>query len=250
MSLKQYDLQGVITPYISIDEFQPKSGTTQEVIVVGLYADDEDPARDLNTFIQRGAIDVLDTEVSPNPDEQGRHVLFVEFDRNELFPEMFEKFIKDIENVTGKQEWQVKPYLASNAMKLDNEHIYDFIKLTPEEYVTKAEFDTTEVTEIDPQEEVVEAFKHSCLYKIGFNENYVIFNDKIAGRFIAFGDEATMATTLRESAISFEEKSEISILQSLLGDTWNVHNLTEKVAIEHENGDILLVDDIQFIYAR
>ena len=70
MSLKNGDLAGTILPDVSIDEFEPKAGKDLEVIVVAFYLDDEAPAADLNTFIQRGFIDTLDVEVSPSTDEE------------------------------------------------------------------------------------------------------------------------------------------------------------------------------------
>lgn len=243
MSLKNGDLTGVIEPYISIDEFEPKSGTNQEVIVVGFYATDEAPAKDLNTFIQRGSFDVLDTEVSPNPDEEGRYVIFVEMDRNNLFPETFFKFVDDIENLTGPQEWQVKPYLADNAMALDDKRLLNRVILDPAAYKTKDEFEVD-----DMEAEIEESFKQSQLNRLTFSENYVIFNNKIAAKVIAFGPSADMSMMLREAAISFNDKSEITALSGMLGESWIVHNLTDRVAIENSQGDILLVDDIQFVY--
>ena len=38
--------------------------------------------RDLSRFIERGYIDVIDTEVSPGPDEDGNYMVFVEIDKN------------------------------------------------------------------------------------------------------------------------------------------------------------------------
>ena len=74
MSLKNGDLAGTVLQEVSIDEFEPKAGDDLEVIVVAFYLTDEAPAEDLNTFIQRGFIDTLDVEVSPNTDEEGRYL--------------------------------------------------------------------------------------------------------------------------------------------------------------------------------
>jgi hypothetical protein len=60
------DLAGTLLPDVSIDEFEPKAGNDEDVIVVAFHLNDKDPADDLNTFIQRGFIDTLDVEVSPN----------------------------------------------------------------------------------------------------------------------------------------------------------------------------------------
>lgn len=113
-------LKGTIIDKISIDEFTPKSGVTEEVAVIAFYAIDEAPAQDLNTYIQRGYIDVIDAEVSPNPDVDGYYLVFVEIERSRDFLELFMRLIKDVENVTGVVEWQIEPYSADRAFAIDD----------------------------------------------------------------------------------------------------------------------------------
>ena len=113
-------LKGTVLDKITIDEFTPKSGVTEEVAVVAFYAIDEAPAQDLNTFIQRGYIEVIDAEVSPNPDEDGNYLVFVEISRDASFLEILLRLVKDIENLTGSQDWKVEPYSAKHAFDIDD----------------------------------------------------------------------------------------------------------------------------------
>ena len=141
MSLKNEDLKGTILPAVSIDEFEPKSGDNDSIIVVAFYLTDKDPAEDLNTFIQRGVVDVLDTEVSPNTDDDGRYLVFVEMERDDTFPNKFQALLKDVENVAGKMDWKVKTYLSDDReFDFNDPEIYNFIILNPEEYISKDEF--------------------------------------------------------------------------------------------------------------
>ena len=80
--LRPGDLQHLILNKVSIDQFEPKSGDEKEVLVMGLYSKDEEPAQDLARFIERGYIGVNDTEVSPGPDEDGNYMVFVEMKKN------------------------------------------------------------------------------------------------------------------------------------------------------------------------
>lgn len=141
MSLKNGDLKGTILPTVSIDEFEPKAGDTEDIIVVAFYLLDQDPADDLNTFIQRGVIDTLDVEVSPNTDKEGRYLVFVEMERNDTFPNKFQALLKDVENVAGKTNWKVRTYL-SNEQEFDynDPEVYNFVVTKPDEYVSKDEF--------------------------------------------------------------------------------------------------------------
>lgn len=141
MSLKNGDLRGMILPSVSIDEFQPKAGDDTAVIVVAFYLLDQDPADDLNTFIQRGVIDSLDVEVSPNTDDDGRYLVFVEMTRDDTFPNKFQALLKDVENVSGPMEWKVKTYLSDDTeFDFNDPEIYKYIITNPDNYMSKDEF--------------------------------------------------------------------------------------------------------------
>lgn len=141
MSLKNEDLHGTILPNVSIDEFEPKAGDVNDVIVVAFYLLDQDPADDLNTFIQRGVIDSLAVEVSPNTDDDGRYLVFVEMERDDTFPNKFQALIKDVENVSGKMDWKIKTYLSDDReFAFNDPELYNFVIVSPEEYVSKDEF--------------------------------------------------------------------------------------------------------------
>src|SRR5690606_30290855 len=82
-SLFPGDLKDLIKPVVSIDEFEPKIDPA--AIVLAFYAREEDPAFDLSRFIEFGPINsVLDTEVSPAPDEDGFYLVFVEIEAKDI----------------------------------------------------------------------------------------------------------------------------------------------------------------------
>lgn len=148
MSLKNGDLKGTVLDKVSIDEFEPKAGDTQDVIVVAFYLTDEDPAADLNTFIQRSFIDTLDVEASPSTDDDGNYLVFVEMNRDDSFPNKFQALLKDVENVTGDMKWKVKTYLSDDReFEYNDPALYNFLILNPEEYVPKDEFTMTKMKE-------------------------------------------------------------------------------------------------------
>ena len=54
MGLKYNDLRDTILPMVSVDEYEPKSGDANEIIVVAFFANDQGPADDLDDFIEKG----------------------------------------------------------------------------------------------------------------------------------------------------------------------------------------------------
>jgi hypothetical protein len=80
------DLKGLINDNVMIDLHKPKIGAVEDTVVVAFDVTYEDPAKDLSQFIETGALDHLDVEVSASPDADGTWKVFVEFMRdNDLF---------------------------------------------------------------------------------------------------------------------------------------------------------------------
>lgn len=105
--LRPGDLQFLILNKVSIDQFEPKTGSDKEVLVMGLYSKDEEPAQDLARFIERGYIGVKDTEVSPGPDEDGNYMVFVEIQKDKETMKRVVEILNDIKSVTTVNEWQL-----------------------------------------------------------------------------------------------------------------------------------------------
>ena len=119
--LRPGDLEHLILPNVCVDEFEPKSGQPDNIVVIGFYAEDQEPANDLASFIERGSHNILDTEVSPAPDEEGRYLIFVEMNRDETMFETTKKILKDLEKLVAVDEWEIKFYGSDNTIKIKKE---------------------------------------------------------------------------------------------------------------------------------
>jgi len=108
--LRPGDLEDLVLPEITVDDFEPKSGSPENVVVVSFYVKDLDPAQDLASFIERGSHNILDTEVSPSPDEEGNYLVFVEMHRDETLTDSFMKILEDIKKVVSIDKWNVEFY--------------------------------------------------------------------------------------------------------------------------------------------
>lgn len=219
MSLKNGDLKGMILPSVSIDEFQPKAGDDSDVIVVAFYLLDQDPADDLNTFIQRGVIDTLDVEVSPNTDDDGRYLVFVEMSRDDSFPNKFQALLKDVENVSGPTEWKVKTYLSDDReFDFSDPELFNFVITNPDNYVSKDEFMKESM-----QSRVESFLQESHIMYIKFNNNQVTMGrgDKaIIAEVVDVGDYDTVIgrNFLAESAFRLTNTPiEATVLTGMLG---------------------------------
>ena len=239
MSLKHGDLRGTIEPKISIDEFKPKAGNDNNVIVVAFYLKEKDPADDLNTFIQRGSIDTLDVEVSPNTDELGRYLVFVEMSRNSTFVEKFTALVKDIENVSGKQDWYVVTYYSGGReFRYTDPMLFNYLVLDPAQYVSKDEFMTK-----DLEESVKTFMNNSLVTSLHYAGGSVILSNssaKVIAEVVDIGDYDTVIgrNFLSEShylmgALPYESR----VLSSITGYT--VLPLDKYLVVQ--NGDCVML---------
>lgn len=84
-----------------IDLHKPKIGSVEDTVVVAFDVTYEDPAKDLSQFIETGALEHLDVEVSASPDVDGTWKVFVEFMRdNDLF-EKIAAMLSSVEQITS-----------------------------------------------------------------------------------------------------------------------------------------------------
>ena len=120
------DLETLVDSTVSVAEFKPKTGTEEDVIVVGFYVKDETPAIDLAKFIERGVTSILDTEVSPNPNDVGMYIVFVEVENEDLMKTTL-NLINDIRGLVKVKEWGIKFY-KREAINVKAEEIREWLR--------------------------------------------------------------------------------------------------------------------------
>ena len=233
MGLRHLELEGQIVPLISIDEFEPKTGTTEEVIVVAFFAKDELPAVDLDEFIDKSVVEFLDSEVSPNPNEDGYYLVFVEFKRLPNFWLKFYDLVKDVENVTGKIKWRVQPYLVDDLYKVHDKELHDVVITDQEKYVPKKQYDAT----------VEEFFQDSDLLVLEQDDTHI----RLAGamsqvilEFVGFDKTERLINRLRldEQHIDLLHTSmPLNSLRGILGGNWEIQTIGDFYFVSKDGSD-------------
>ena len=221
MGLRHLELNGMVLPLISIDEFEPKMGTTEEVIVISFFCKDELPAFDLDDFIDKSVVEFLDSEVSPNPNEDGLYLVFIEFKRQPNFWLKLHDLVKDIENVTDKLKWRVQPYLVDKLFALNDVELQDVVITKAQSYVPRQEFDQT--VESYFQDSDLLLFETDDTHiKMGGSGGQQIFE------FVGFGttDKLIKRLRLNEQHIDLMHTSmALGSLRGMLGGNWEIQTI-------------------------
>ena len=232
MGLRHEELNGMILPLISVDEFEPKAGTTEEVIVLAFFAKDELPAYDLDDFIDKSVVEFLDSEVSPNPNEEGQYLVFVEFKRQPNFWMKLYDLMEDVEQVTGKQDWQVQPYLVNELYDLKDTRLHDVVITRQEDYVPRAEFDVT-VEDYVSDSDLLTFERDETHIKLGGADGNVIVE------YVDFGnaDRIVQRLRLEESYIDLGTSATQTALRRMLGANWDVTTIGDYYFITKDGAE-------------
>ena len=209
MSLKEGDLKNVVLKKLSIDEFEPKTGDAKDVLVLGFQVTESNVGDDLYGFLNGSIVEIRDIEVSPNPNDDGFYMVFVEMDRNESVVEGIKTLLRDTERLAGKLNWEAKTYLNDNYLPLSEDEIYEYIITDPSKYMSREDFEADRATRMEEQKRleeeaaaeaaaldasnrILEFLKDSNLLQAGINESgQLVLQDSrniVALEIVDFGD--------------------------------------------------------------
>jgi len=139
MALDEQDLEGRIEDTIHFDEYKPKMGTDDNIIVATFKVLGKEPAKDLENFIEKGYDWIIDAETSAGEISDGKYIVFIEAERRTHFPAKFMGLINDLKNITDIQDWMLmyfdKPQSRKNIIQtLTQETLANSIPLSPKKY--------------------------------------------------------------------------------------------------------------------
>jgi hypothetical protein len=100
-SLRSADLRGFVKKIIEIDAFKSKIGDDEDIVTMSFTVDHEDPAKDLENFIEMGFDFVLDADVSPGELDDGTYKVYVEIERSRHIPEQIVEILDGVKKITG-----------------------------------------------------------------------------------------------------------------------------------------------------
>ncbi len=244
-ALKHGDLQGVVTNKVSVDEFEPKTGEKEEIAVIGFYVTEQAAGDDLAKFISKSVHEHRDVEVTPNPNEDNFYMVFVEVDRKEGMVEGLRALTKDIINVSGKVDWQVKPLLSDSELSIDDPMLETIIKQSPETYQTKEQ--QTEEAEQMKITEIQDFIKNNTNVGDCVLENNTLtlkdYKYNVQLEFVQFGEgKVTLEEAgISEAAIDYDwDKTLVSTLESMRGDL-NIIPINKHIVFHSPATDQVLV---------
>ena len=133
-SLHAEDLKFLVKKVFEIDSYRSKIGDDQDVVVLSFTVDHEDPAKDLENFVEMGFEFVLDADVSPGETDDGNYKVFIELERTRHAPAQILELLDGIEKLTGMPDMRFRYFKSFKSQDATLENLTAAIPADKNEY--------------------------------------------------------------------------------------------------------------------
>ena len=174
--------QGQSIPKLTIDKYEAKMGSDDEIVTVSMVVKSNSASEDLVDWFERGYDWVLDGKVSDGELTTNKYVVFIELDRRSKVPERIVELVEDMETLTGLtvEDWKME--IDGQEYPLDAEKIRELVPLSPHMYRELHPEDDAEEDEQEVEDELNEMREQAGLphHKVHKSEHDSLLKDFIA----------------------------------------------------------------------
>jgi hypothetical protein len=229
--MREGDLADLVLPLISVDEYQSKVDP-DEAIVIGFYVHDQAAADDLNRFLQKSAVPILDTEVSPAPDQHGYYLVFVELTDNSRLAENVADILSEMVGLVDIEEWQMRVRDFDDLIPFSPQALTQALK-RPEERMK--------------EQAILQFLGDSLLENASIDGDLLVLqagSERLVFNVVGFDevDHLLHAQRLDEAAIHYDLRTvaRTNRIARMLGEQWSVMELRNYTLLHREMRGLLL----------
>jgi hypothetical protein len=144
-ALEYKDMESMIKPTLHIDEFASKMGDDDDIIVASFFVRNQQVARDLMNWFEKGYDWVMDADVSPGEIAPGRYLVYIEMRRRSSAGARLADAIQDLETLTELKPADWTMHYGDETVPFSRETFDRLVPLSPKEYRARKEKDLNEM---------------------------------------------------------------------------------------------------------
>jgi hypothetical protein len=133
-SLRADDLKDLVKKVFEIDSFKSKLGADEDVCVLSFTVDHEDPAKDLENFIEMGFSFVLDADCTPGELDDGKYRVYVEIERTRHVADQILEIIEGVQKITGFDQMRFRYFKSFKSLPATKENLELSVPKNKNEY--------------------------------------------------------------------------------------------------------------------
>jgi len=235
-SLRPNDLEGLIKKVFEVDSYRSKIGDDEDVVVVSFTVDGQEPAKDLENFIEMGYDFVLDADVTSGETDDGFYKVFAELERNRHVPEQIIEMLDGISQINGGEKMRFRYFKGFKSQEATEENLAASIPLDKNSYKI--------ATEKNVLENFSNFFSNSYLEELNVIEENIKFKkawaNPISFKIINSGPKADVYESIK-GPIMLESKdmAEVMFLTKYIGN-YNITKVGNKFIFENGNWAVTL----------
>ena len=162
-SLRQNDLEFLVSPYVSVDQYTSK--IKSDNITIAFFCNQLEVAKDLSDFLEKlYPIEISDIEIAETLTEDNKNIVYVELERNQMFPKILIDIIDSIDFLINcdVDDWDFITFGMKNKEKLSYEALLKNVRLVPLETEAQGAEIAEEVKESveKDKEQINERWRH------------------------------------------------------------------------------------------
>lgn len=235
-SLRPNDLRHFIKKVFEIDSFKSKIGNDSDVIVLSFTVDGEDPAKDLENFIEMGYEFVIDADVSTGESDDGTYKVFVEIERTRYATEQIRELLDGIQKLANLETMRFRYFKSFKSQEATLENLEATVPLDKKSY--------EEATDRNSMNNFSNFFSNSYADELNVVDESISFKRPFSGRvtfnILDSGNKKELYESIR-GPIMMESKdmAEVMFLTKIIGN-YNITKINNTFIFERNGYAIAL----------
>ena len=223
MGLIKDDLKYLVDNIIEIDSYKSKMGSDEDIVTLAFSVKGQDPAKDLENFVEKGYPFVLDADVSSGEQPDGTYKVFIEMERNKDISMQILEIADGVRKLADVENLRFRYHKNFKSKDLTDENINETIPLDADTYKAK-------IKEVQ-LENYKNYFSNSYAESIELKDDVLTvkntYAQPVSFKVMDFGK----GIDIKES-INMEDMAEVIWLTKYLGD-YNINKYGKDIVLEN-----------------
>jgi hypothetical protein len=236
MGLRAGDLHDLVKPVFEVDSYRSKMGSDANIVVVSFSVMEQQAAKDLVDFIEKGYNFVLDADATPGEIDEGIYKVFVEMERNSNISSQVLEMLDGVGKLAEVENFRFRYYKSFTSKDASLSNLQEMIPGDASSYdqiVSESGVNNFKDFFNKSYLELTEMFGDTLLVKKAYA-------DPIAFNVKDFSNTHRINESIKEK-INMNDYAEILFLTKYLGD-YNVMKFGNKTLTFENEGHTLVVE--------
>jgi len=236
MGLRAGDLHDLVKSVFEVDSYRSKMGSDEDIVVVSFSVMEQQAAKDLVDFIEKGYNFVLDADATPGEIDQGFYKVFVEIERTPKIAAQVSELLDGVGKLSEVDNFRFRYHKSFNSQSANIGNLQEMIPGdtgTYEQVVSESSVNNFKDFFNKSYVENIELCGDELLIKKAYA-------DPIGFTIKDFNNTHQINESIKEK-INMNDYAEIMFLTKYLGD-YNVMKFGKKTLTFENEGHTLVVE--------